>query len=247
MGTGRSGNGRDAGPEAGRDARFVPAHVGQPRAVFDVSAARYVEFAGTEIGPATEDAVDRAMLDAFCALLPSPEPLPSPPHGSSRPVADLGCGPGRAGAVVAGRGHAVVGFDISTALLRLGRDAHPAIAFGAGRLDRLPVADGAFAGAVSWYSIIYTPPDDLAAVADELARAVAPGGPVLVAFQAGDGQRIDSPSAQGTGLPMTSMRHAPDVVAAALTDAGFALHARTVRSPYLPHEDSDQAFLLARR
>ena len=56
--------------------------------------------------------------------------------------------------------------------------------FEEGQLDALPFETGVLAGAVCWYSIIYTPPDRLAEAFGELARVLMPGGYLLLAFQA---------------------------------------------------------------
>ena len=84
---------------------------------------------------------------------------------------------------MAARGLDVVGVDISQAMLSLARSAHPHVKFEEGQLDALPFEMGVFAGAVCWYSIIYTPPESLAETFGELARVLIPGGYVLLAFR----------------------------------------------------------------
>ncbi len=212
-------------------------HVDAARRVYDASASDYVAFVGTELGEATEDAVDRSMLAAFVELVRSSE------HSL---VADLGCGPGRVAAFLAREQFDVVGIDVSSELLALARVAHPGVRFEEGRLDDLPFMDDALAGAVCWYSIIYTPPDLLDGVLTELARVVAPDGVVLLAFQAGAGDAVVKVDAHGTGVSLTSYRHAVDDIAHRLDDAGFAVHASTLRTSSLSHEASPQAFLIAR-
>lgn len=206
--------------------------------MFDVSAADYVGFVGTEISEATEDAVDRSMLDAFVALVTA--------QGGGL-IADLGCGPGRAAALLRRGGLDVVGIDISTELLAMARSAHPDIRFEEGRIDDLPFSDGALAGAVSWYSIIYTAPTLLDDVFAEIARVLAPEGFLLVSFQVGSGQGDERESAFGTGLPLTVYQHDVNDVEHRLEAAAFTIHARTVRNPRLGHEVAPQAFVLARR
>ncbi|MCZ9337553.1 class I SAM-dependent methyltransferase, partial [Streptomyces sp. TRM76130] len=66
--------------------------------------------------------------------------------------------------------------------------------FEQGSMLALPLGDGTLAGAVSWYSTIHTPVDRLPALFAELRRVLAPGAPLLVAFQAGDEPlRVDRP------------------------------------------------------
>lgn len=212
-------------------------HVAAPRKVFDASASEYLEFVGTELGGATEDAVDRSMLAAFVELVGS--------CGGCQ-VADLGCGPGRVAAFLAREQLDVIGIDVSSELLVRARRAHPHVPFAQGRLDDLPFVDDALAGAVCWYSIIYTPPDLLDGVLEEVARVIAPGGLVLLAFQAGTGDAVAKADAYGTGISLTSYQHDVGDIAHRLDDAGFQVHASTLRVPSLSHETSPQAFVIAR-
>lgn len=213
-------------------------HVEEPRGVFDASADDYVRAIGTELGPATEDVVDLSMLDAFAQLA----------HASGPGVvADLGCGPGRVAAHLDRHDLTVVGIDVSFELLSRGRAAHPGIPVAQARLDELPFGDDAVVAAVCWYSIIFTPPQLLGAVADELARAVRTRGPVLVAFQAGASDAVVAPDARSTGITLTSYRHDVHDVCDRLVTSGFEVHARARRAQSLPHESTDQAFVIARR
>lgn len=213
-------------------------HVDAPRQVYDSAAVDYVEFVGTELGDATEDVVDRSMLSAFADLVAT--------AGGGR-VADLGCGPGRVAASLARAQLDVVGIDVSLELLRIARAAHPNILFEVGRLDGLPFADSVLAGAVSWYSIIYTPPDLLDGALSEMARVIASDGLLLVAFQAGGGDPVVRSDAFGTGVSLTSYRHDVEGVARRLEAAGFDAHASTLRAARLEHEATSQAFIIARR
>jgi SAM-dependent methyltransferase len=214
-----------------------PDHVARARAVYDASVDGYLGFVGTEISAATEGPIDRAVLTAFVESLAD---------ARAGRVADLGCGPGRVAALFARCGFDVVGIDVSPAMVTAASAAHPGIEFHEGHLAALPLADGALAGAVCWYAIIHTPPDQLDAVAAELARVLMPGGELLVAFQAGTGDAVFRADAHGTGLPLTSFRHHPDSVTDALARAGLPVHTRVVREAQLPHETTPQAFLIAR-
>lgn len=214
-----------------------PDHVESPRAVYDTAASRYVEFVGTRISPATEAAIDRSLLVAFVELVKD---------GPAGPVADVGCGPGRVAALLAQHGLDVVGVDVSQGMLAAARSAHPDIRFEEGELAALPIDANVLAGAVCWYSIIYTPADHLREAFDELARVVVPEGYVLLGFQAGDGERVDRAEAHGTHLPLTSYLHSPQVVATHLEEAGFTILARIVRAPDFSHETTPQCFILGR-
>jgi SAM-dependent methyltransferase len=213
-------------------------HIVAPKAVYDLAAEKYVRFVGTEIGAATEHAIDRTLLVAFADLVrESPIAL----------VADVGCGPGRVAAFLAGRGLEVVGVDVSAAMVALAREAHPHLAFEVGRLNALPIETGELAGAVCWYSIIYTPPEHLGDAFAELARVVVPGGHVLLAFQAGNGEALRRDRAHGTEISLTLYRHDVHEVSRHLEEAGLTVTSTTRREPALDHETDPQAFVFARR
>ena len=210
-------------------------HVSTARDVYDKAAGTYVEFVGTEISPATECPIDRSLLSAFIELIKR--------QAISR-VADVGCGPGRVAAFMADLGLDVIGVDVSQAMVAAARTAHPHIEFEVGRLDALPIETGVLAGAVCWYSIIYTPPDGLAEAFDELARVLIPGGHLLLAFQA-EGEPVHREDAFGTHLPLTSYRHGVQEVAGCLENTGFKIYTTAVRAPELEHETTSQGFVIA--
>ena len=210
-------------------------HVATARAVYDKAAPRYVQFVGTEISSATEGPIDRSLLVAFVELIKRQTVVR---------VADVGCGPGRVAAFMAERGLDVVGVDVSQAMLAVARTAHPHIKFEEGQLDALPIETGVLAGAVCWYSIIYTPPDRLAEAFGELTRVLIPGGYLLLAFQA-EGEPVHRADAQGTHLPLTSYRHSVQEVAGCLEDTGFKIYTTVLRAPELEDETTSQGFVIA--
>jgi len=204
------------------------------RASYDATAGLYVSSIGTEISDSFEATLDRSFLEDFASLFS---------HGGR--VADLGCGPGRAAAFLAATGIEVVGIDLSLGMLEIGHRAHPELGLAVGDLAALPVADRSLDGAVCWYSIIHTEPDRLDVVFDEIARVLVREGHVLLAFQAGRGERVHRTDIQGTPVALTNYRHDPDDVFRRLTRAGFELRSCIVREPQLAHESSAQAFVTA--
>ena len=211
-------------------------HVSAARAVYDATASAYAQQVGTELNPVFEGPVDRALLTAFVELAAL----------TDAPVADVGCGPGRVAALLAAQGLHVVGVDVSQGMLAVAREAHPDIRFDEGLLTALPFAKGSLGGVVCWYSIIHTPPEHLHEVFAELKRVLKTGGHLLLAFQAGNADRVQRPDAYGTGISLTSYRHSPDAVITSLCDAGWQMNTRAVREPELANESTPQAFILAR-
>ncbi len=74
-----------------------------------------------------------------------------------------------------------------------------------------------------------------------------PGATVLVAFQAGDGQRVDRATSYEQPVSLSYYRHDIDDVSEALEAAGFAMYARVQRAAGLSFESTPQAALLGQR
>lgn len=211
-----------------------PDHLTTSRIVYDHSAADYVAGVGTTVSATFEAPLDRAVLDAFAESVGSQD---------IGPVLDAGCGPGRVAAHLADRGLDVRGVDISVAMIAAARTAHPHLRFDEGALTSLPLPDDSVGAAVYWYSIITTPPSELAEVWRELRRVLRPGGHALVAFQAGEGEAIERPDAYGSSAVLTLYRHSVDHVAASLRDVDVDIRAQIVRRAELTHETTPQAFI----
>ncbi|MGW1611919.1 class I SAM-dependent methyltransferase [Streptomyces sp. NPDC002285] len=203
------------------------------RTFYDAIAEDYADLFRDEL---TGRPLERALLGVFAELV----------EGDG-PVADLGCGPGRTTARLASLGLPVFGLDLSESMLAIARRENPELRFEQGSMLELELPDGALAGALSFYSSIHTPVDRLPDLFAEFHRVLAPGAPLLVAFQAGDEHRHhDRPF--GHPVSLTFQRRRPEDMADLLTGAGFALVSRTVREadPALD-ETSPQAFLIARK
>lgn len=109
-------------------------------------------------------------------------------EGASARVLDVGCGPGWESATFAGRGHEVLGVDLTPAFLRAARrDADAAFA----RMDmrRLGLAADAFDGLWACASFLHVPREDAPATLAEFHRVLRPGGVALLSVKRGDGER----------------------------------------------------------
>lgn len=213
------------------------------RTSYDSLAERYAEEIGDEL---IGKPVDRALYGCFAELVRELS-------GTGRLVGDLGCGPGHVCRYLAGLGLNVIGVDLSPAMVRVARLRHPHLRFEVAKHDRLPAADGQWAGAVAPYSIIHLDRDGRRVAFAELARAVAAGGWLLVSFHVSD-------EVSGPG----EVRHVdrwwdvlvdldvhflhPAEVAADLAEVGFTVMSRTDREPWPAAEHpSRRSYLLARR
>lgn len=210
-----------------------PYDVTEVRAAYDTVAPTYAAKVDPDV---TDNPFDRGVLDTFATYVLA--------DGGGR-VGDLGCGPGRITAYLAGRGLDVVGVDLSPGMVEEARAGHPDLCFEVGDLAALPLEDGSLAGALAWYSLIHTPPQRRPAVLAELARVVRPAGRLVVAFQVGD-EHVRHIGAYGHDVAMDGYRLPVDGISAGLEDVGFAVTATVVRAPE-KWERTPQAYLLARR
>ncbi|MFJ7218609.1 class I SAM-dependent methyltransferase [Amycolatopsis sp. NPDC098790] len=208
-----------------------PAYLTSTRTAYDTVADAYAEEARDALATSPWD---RAMLNTFAELV-----------GATGPVGDLGCGPGRLTGHLASLGLDVFGVDLSPGMVAVARRAHPELRFEVGSLTALALEDGSLTGALAWYSLIHTPPEQLPVVVAELARVLAPGGRLLTAFQVGD-ERLHIPRGYGHEVSFDAYRLQPDFVAGLFEAAGLAMEARLVRAPR-EREKTQQAYLLARK
>jgi SAM-dependent methyltransferase len=203
----------------------------QVRAAYDTVAASYAE----ELRDVLDRSPwDRRMLDTFAELV-----------GTTGLVGDLGCGPGHLTGYLSSLGLDVFGLDLTEGMVAQARRAHPELRFQVGDLGALDLADESLAGAIAWYSLIHTPPEQLPLVVAELARVLAPGGRLMTAFQVGD-ERRHLTHAYGHDISLDAYRLRPEFVAGLFGDAGLVVQAQLVREP-TPPEKSPQAYLLARK
>ncbi|PCE16086.1 hypothetical protein AUC47_10825 [Microbacterium sp. SZ1] len=166
---------------------------------YDERAAEYIAVGGrlTQMDPrdvsmirAWRDSTDGALLDA-------------------------GCGPGHWTAFLAEAGRDVRGVDLSREFVASARRSHPGISFETGSFHELAVADAALGGILAWYSLIHTPPSEVPAVLREFARALRPGGSLLVGF-------FDGEAGESFPHAVTTAYHwSTEALGILLVDAGF--------------------------
>ena len=209
-------------------------HLSTVRTDYDAKAQAYAEFIGDAF---TGNPLNHVLVQAFADLVQ---------QAGGGPVADVGCGPGHVTADLRDRGVDAFGIDLSPQLIATARAAHPGIRFDVGNMGALDVATSSLAGVLANYSVIHTPPGVLPAVLGELSRVLAPGGHLLVSFQA-------LPDAEGTVEAFDhkvspAWRYSAGHVIGLLEQAGVEEVARLVVAP---REDAargfPQAHVLARK
>ena len=210
-----------------------PSFLRDTRASYDSVAADYAErFQGELAGKP----LDRALFAVFAELV----------QAAAGPVADIGCGPGHVAAYLHDLGLNAFGIDLSPEMIAVARRSYPGLRFDEGSMTALDLPDGHLGGVVAMYSIIHIPPDQLPTVFAEFHRVLAPGGHVLLAFQAGD-ERRHVTEAFGRPVRVDAYRLPPDRVAELLTQAGLDLFAQLLREPHEGFETDQRAYLLARK
>ncbi|MDX6420501.1 MAG: hypothetical protein QOG28_5121 [Trebonia sp.] len=223
--------------EVGFPAVTEPEFLDATRASYDAVAADY---AGRFQGELAARPLDRTMLAGFAELVRA---------AGAGPVADIGCGTGRVTAHLNDLGLSVFGVDLSPQMVAVARRSYPGLQFDVGSMLTLDLPDGSLGGVMAWYSIIHIPQERLPEVFAGFCRVLAPGGLVLLAFQAGDGL-LHLTQALGHAISLDFHRLQPERVARLLGQAGLVVRARMLREP---DEDGDfpertpQAFLLARK
>lgn len=203
------------------------------RTSYDTVAVDYASLLADELAAKP---LDRAMLGAFAEQVTA---------DGGGPVADLGCGPGRVTAYLRDIGLPAFGVDLSPGMVAEARRRHPDLRFDVGTMSPLDLADGSLRGALAWYSLVHTPPEELELYVTEFHRVLAPGGHLLLAFKVGD-ERVRLEHAYGHPVDLDVYRFSPERVAGLLLRAGFEVTARLVRAADR-REATPQAFLLARR
>lgn len=192
------------------------------------------EYARRIAGELAHKPMDRAWLERFAARM-----------AGAGLVADLGCGPGHVAAFLAARGVDVVGIDLSPAMVEEARALHPDVSFAVGDFTALDAEDGAWAGAVAYYSLIHLPRSAVVPALREIARVLRPGAPLLAAFHAGDETRhLDD--WWGHPVRLDFRFFAAEEMAAWLTEAGFSVEETVERDPYPDVEaQTRRAYLVA--
>lgn len=201
------------------------------RASYDRVAGEYARRIAGELA---NKPLDRALLDAFADRV----------RGAGT-VADLGCGPGHVARYLADGGADVFGLDLSPEMVAQARALHPGIPFVVGEFTSLDADDGAWAGAVAYYSLIHLPRGSVAAALREVARALRPGAPLLVAFHVGDETR-HLEEWWGHPVNIDFVFFGVDEMTGRLREAGFVVEEVTGREPYPEVEaQTRRAYVLA--
>lgn len=185
-----------------------PADLDDVRTSYDRVADNYVEM---NLGDITTYPWLRTAIDGFATAV----------QGLG-PVLDVGCGPGDLTAYLSERGLDVSGVDLSARMIDHARRRHPEQRFAVASATELALDDSSLGGILAWWSLFNLPRHILPLVLQSFARALVPGGHLIIGMHGGDGE-IERTEAYG-GVPVTWTTHLwqPDDLWALLTAAGLS-------------------------
>ncbi|SDO23263.1 Methyltransferase domain-containing protein [Geodermatophilus sp. DSM 45219] len=188
------------------DSVVQPVDLQTVRASYDRVADNYVAMNVGDLAPATWL---RAALGAFAEDV-----------RALGPVLDVGCGPGTVTAHLAGLGIDVSGVDLSPRMIAHARRLHPELRFAVASATDLDLAEASLGGVLGWWSLFNLPREVLPDVLASFARALVPGGQLLLGTHAGDG---DIERTEVYGMPVTWTTHLwlPEQLTALLAETGL--------------------------
>ena len=211
-----------------------PADLDVVRESYDRAADAYVAMVATGLGDVRADPWLKAAMDLFADAVIG-----------RGPVLDVGCGPGQVTAYLAERGVEVSGVDLSPRMVEHARRAYPQCRFAVGSATELDLPDASFAGLLGWWSLFNLPRDVLPAVLASFARALMPGGHLIVAFHVGDDDLVRTEAYGGVPVRWTTHRWRPEQLVALVEQAEVRLVAE-LRLP-APGPVGSGVVLVARR
>lgn len=195
------------------------------RASYDRVADNYVAMGVGDLTPAPWL---RAALGAFAEDV-----------GGLGPVLDVGCGPGTVTAHLAELGVDVSGVDLSPRMIAHARRLHPTLRFAVASATELDLAEESLGGVLGWWSLFNLPRDVVPDVLTAFARALIPGGQLLLGLHVGDGD-IERTEVYGKPVTWTTHLWQPEQLTALLSQAGLQPVAE-VRLPPTPASESTPA------
>ena len=188
-----------------------PADLDVVRDSYDRVADTYVEMiAGTALGDIGRQPWFRAAIDVFADAV-----------RDLGPVLDVGCGPGTVTAYLDERGLDVSGVDLSPRMVEHARRLHPQCRFEVASATELDLADASYGGLLGWWSLFNLPRDVLPQVLASFARALVPGGQLIVATHVGDDDVVRSEAYGGIPVCWTTHQWRPEQLVALIEEAGL--------------------------
>lgn len=161
------------------------------------------------------------------------------------PVLDVGCGPGTVSAYLASLGVDVSGVDLSPKMVDHARRLNPRLRFTVASATDLNLEDSSLGGILGWWSLFNLPRTVLPVVIQAFARALLPGGQVLIGTHVGSEDIERTEAYDGVPVRWTTHLWQPDELEAIMVDCGLE---PVVQLRFPPSEGSRaQTLVCARR
>ncbi|MFC8361488.1 methyltransferase domain-containing protein [Streptomyces griseorubiginosus] len=136
-------------------------------------------------------------------------------------VLDVGSGTGRPTAsTLADAGHEVLGVDVSPVMVDLAVRQVPRATFRLADIRELPLEDDAFDAVCVYFSLLQMSRAEQARVLGRLARALRPGGSLVLATVPAD---VEDLAIEFMGRPVRATSFAAEDVVAVVRDAGLVV------------------------
>ncbi|RZT86302.1 methyltransferase family protein [Pseudonocardia sediminis] len=139
------------------------------------------------------------------------------------PVLDVGCGPGTVTSYLVEHGVDATGVDLSPRMIEHARRLHPHCRFDVASATELEPAESSLAGVLGWWSLFNLPRDVLPQVLASFARALAPGGHLILATHAGDDDLVRTEAYGGVAVSWTTYQWRPEQLTSLIEQAGLRL------------------------
>lgn len=186
-----------------------PADLDAVRRSYDAVADNYVSMKMGDLG---SQPWLRAVLSAFAEDV-----------RALGPVLDAGCGPGGISAYLHALGNEVSGLDLSPRMIEHARRLHPQIRFEVASVTEVELPAESLGGVLGWWSWFNLPRAVLPQVVTSMARALRPGGQLLLGTHCGDGD-VERTSGYGdVPVQWTTHLYQPEQLAAVLIGAGLEI------------------------
>jgi ubiquinone/menaquinone biosynthesis C-methylase UbiE len=144
---------------------------------YDKTADKYHHHFKNEM---TQKEYDRLLLDRFSEMLTI-----------NSLICDAGCGPsGHIGKYLVDRGHHVTGIDISEKCVDIATSHNPEIDFKVMDMMHTNFKNNSFDAIVSYYSILYTPKEQVGKIFAEFNRILKTNGKLFVVVKKGTAEGI---------------------------------------------------------
>ena len=203
------------------------------RVAYNQTAEKYHHHFRNEI---EEKEYDRNILNRFSDALPQ-----------DALICDAGCGPsGHIGKYLLNKGHKVIGIDISEKCIEIAQSYQPEIDFKLMDMANTDFEDETFDGLIAFYSIIYTPKNQVDKIFKEFNRILKVGGKVLLVVKKGKEAGIIN-NDWYEGNPVYFTHFMEDEIKGYFEDNGIEIDFLETRQPYDFEFNVDRIYAIAKK